>query len=325
MVSSLSPMKTNQSGNSKYFSGNIMDGKSDMRLVGFDAKQQRTLEELRTKEEPVALVNCEVKPSRWGNQLEVVIGRNTIVKSSPNKFDVMFCSSSSNNEVMLNEVKRIQNFQKVTARVKVVNVKKCTEVNGGLMKQDVIVGDASGISRVTVWEENVGILKEGVCYKLSGMTVRIFNKKKYLSMSKEGCEIEEIDDIGDVETVESDADEDRYKLKNAVIIGVSSVESYRACMFCKAKVETSSSKNIAKCSKCYVSQRYDRCTEEMNAKLMVEDDQNRRLMLCAFSAVLKMIAGPRSEIDDDTLLMADPFDLIFNERDVITSISCVDH
>ena len=150
MISSLSPMKTNQSGSVKYFSGNITDGKSDMRFVGFDAKQQQTLEEFGTKEESVTLVNCEVKPSRWGDQLEVLMGRNTTVKSSPNKFDVTFCSSSSNNEIMLNEVKRIQSFQKVTVKVKAVNVKKCAEVNGGLMKQDVIVGDASGISRVTV-------------------------------------------------------------------------------------------------------------------------------------------------------------------------------
>ena len=56
-----------------------------------------------------------------------------------------------------------------------------------------------------------------------------------------------------------------------------------------------------------MNQRYDRCTEEMNAKLMMEGDQNRRLMLCAFSTVLKEIAG--SEIDDDAPLSADSFDL----------------
>ena len=49
-------------------------------------------------------------------------------------------------------------FQLVTVEVK-AGVDDCMEVAGGKRKQDILVGDASGSVRLTVWEAEVGKVK----------------------------------------------------------------------------------------------------------------------------------------------------------------------
>ena len=50
----------------------------------------------------------------------------------------------------------------MTVEVKAVRVDDCMEVAGGKRKQDILVGDASGSMRQTVWEAEVGKVKEKV-------------------------------------------------------------------------------------------------------------------------------------------------------------------
>lgn len=69
VVNMLSPMK--QSKSCSFFDGKISDGKSSMRLFGFDSGVRRKLLSAEESKNPVALVNCEVKHSRHGQELEV--------------------------------------------------------------------------------------------------------------------------------------------------------------------------------------------------------------------------------------------------------------
>jgi hypothetical protein len=75
------------------------------------------------------------------------------------------------------------------------------------MKQDIVVADATATARLTVWEE-VGSLEEMQSYKLSGIMVREYSGKNFLSTSKENSTITKIDDIGPV------VDEVRMPLEN---------------------------------------------------------------------------------------------------------------
>jgi ssDNA-binding replication factor A large subunit len=71
-------------------------------------------------------------------------------------------------------------------------------VSGGLSKQDVTIADATAAARLTLWESDVHSVREGRSYELSNLVVRSYLGDKYLSMPKEGAQIKEIDDIGDV-------------------------------------------------------------------------------------------------------------------------------
>lgn len=82
VVNLVSPMKKSKT--CPYFDGEFSDGKSTMRLFGFDSGVRRKLLEAEEKNKPVALVNCEVKQSRFSQQLEVRLASARLI-------DVLSC------------------------------------------------------------------------------------------------------------------------------------------------------------------------------------------------------------------------------------------
>lgn len=72
VVQVVSPMKKGKK--SPYFDGQFSDGKSTMRLVGFDSQVRRKLLGENGSGKPVALVNCEVKQSRQGLEVGLALG-----------------------------------------------------------------------------------------------------------------------------------------------------------------------------------------------------------------------------------------------------------
>ena len=69
----------------------------------------------------------------------------------------------------------------------------------GLIKQEYVITDSSGTSVIITWGDNTGVLQEEELYKLSGLLVRTFCNKKYLSVPRDNFTISCIDDIGEVD------------------------------------------------------------------------------------------------------------------------------
>ncbi len=61
-----------------------------------------------------------------------------------------------------------------------------TEITRGKKKQDVLIGDKSACGRLTVWEQEMGQLKNAKSYDLSGVSVREFCGKMYPTIAKHG-------------------------------------------------------------------------------------------------------------------------------------------
>ena len=111
------------------------------------------------------------------------------------------------------------------------------EVTGGKKKQDLIVGDASGSCRCTLWEADIDRLEDEQCYRLKELMVKEFRGEKYLSSTKEQSAIEEIGDIGDVE--EEDEEEGASGCKqfdDVRVVGVDRLDNYSGRMKCELKV-----------------------------------------------------------------------------------------
>ena len=70
-VNSVSPTKKSQS--CSFFDGEITDGKVCMHVLGFDASVHKKLVEFYASKSAVALANCELKSSRKGKVLEVLL------------------------------------------------------------------------------------------------------------------------------------------------------------------------------------------------------------------------------------------------------------
>ena len=323
VVQSVSPMKKSKT--CSYFDGEVTDGKSTMRVYGFDCGVRRKLVEFGESRNAVVMSNCEVKRSRKGEELEILVTKHTEVEKSEKVFDVESKFGKAGEKVItLKELHDLLPFQRVTVEVKAVRVEEPTEVSGGKKKQDVLVGDSTGTARFTVWEGEIGTVDEDVSYRLSGMMVREFRGKKFLSTSKENSKIEKISDIGDVEEEVSEEESDQgctTKIKDARVIGVMYLEKYNGCLKCSAKVVPDKDDvELGCCSKCSMMQCVDVSTQELSAQLVIKS-ANGNVTLRAFSKTVQDIADkPVNEVTMVVLLKAKPFTLVHHQG-IIQSIS----
>ena len=199
-------------------------------------------------------------------------------------------------------------------------------ISTGKMKQDVIVADHTSIMKVTLWVHYADFMKGDKSYSLMDFVVREYNCRQYLSMPKDGATIAPIEDIGEVEQPDDDSDLELLgsQVSNAQIIGVPQLESYKSCLKCKARVEPLTVPH-GRCSKgdCAMMQRYDLCTEQLSARLLVlpcTSASNNRFYktLHAFGSVVQQLAGVGDgEVTVDDLLNAPPFKTIpYNDKNV---------
>lgn len=158
-VTMLSPVKKGR--NSLFFDGTIADGKSSVRLVGFSAEQQKKLTTLQQNKKPINIVNCEIKSSRQGHKMEVMLKNATVIQESTKEIDSAAFEQEEVETVnaAINELGKIQNYQKINVQVKVLSNSEAMYVigGGGGKKQDVIIAD----TKLTLWEQYVHSLDEG--------------------------------------------------------------------------------------------------------------------------------------------------------------------
>lgn len=319
----VSPMKKSRSSNKSYFDGEICDGRASMRLVGFDSGVRRKLADF--KDDSIVLSNCEVKPGRHQDQLEVMVNKLTGVEKSETKFDVQ--KKKYGDIITLDKLQTLASFQRVVVEAKVVRVDDSMEVTGGKVKQDILIGDSTGTGRLTVWEEEVGTIVSDDSYRLSGMMVREFRGKKYISSSKDYSKIEKIANIGDVESGEEEDDVGKTgpggskQLKDVRVIGVERLDNYDACLKCSSKlIPDSDDDELGECSKCKMIQCLSECNKTLTAQLTV------RCGTCSYSArvfekALRDIAQkPKDEITRKALLKTAPFDCSY-QNGIIQSAS----
>lgn len=174
--------------------------------------------------------------------------------------------------VQLQQIDDLAMNQVVTISVKVVTVEEPVTVSDKkLLKQDCFVADASGTTRVVLWQGDVGMLHPNASYKIEGLTVRTFQNVNHLSMGEQTT-VQEIDDIGEVDDTLSDGE--CSKAPNNIsgeIIAVLSAEEYSSCISCKTKVRPLN-EVIGECPKCQTKMKLNRCNSSNIVRAVVEDD-----------------------------------------------------
>ena len=326
-VTSLSPVKKGRS--SMYFDGTVYDGHEQIRLVGFLPAQQKKLDGFFADKKALRLHNCEVKQSRQGHQMEIILKSETELSESEKEFDVaVFNNEPVPTSITLGELPSIENFREVIVEVKILSKTEPITVSGGKKKQDVVIGDCTGTTKVALWGEYIDSLDVDESYRLAKFSVKEYASQKYLSMLRRGSEITQIDDIGEVEQPTSST---VTEISNPEIIGVPQLDTYKACLKCKARVEPLTPP-LGRCSKlgCAMMQRYDRCPTQVSAKLLVmwtgDQTGSNTQTLYAFGKIVSEIAGVDGEDDDSVsnteLLNSEPIvSMKFNENNVITGFT----
>ena len=267
-LTSLSVVKKGR--NSTYFDGTLYDGHRQIRSVGFLPGQQKKLDNFFVNKKAVNFQNCEVKQSRQGHQMEIILMNGTEISESEKNLDpsVFTMTEPEATHITLSELSSLENFRRVSIEVKVVSKMEPMFVSGGKKKQDVMIGDLTGTTKVTLWEQYVDSLNVDESYRLENFVVREYASQKYLSMPRSGSEITPIDNIGEVEQPVSSATS--TEISNPETIGVLQLDTYKACLKCKARVEPLTPP-LGRCSNvgCSMMQRYDRCPNQLSAKLLV--------------------------------------------------------
>ena len=157
--------------------------------------------------------------------------------------------------IRLDDLPSIQQFQKITVTAKVVYVNPPVTVTGGKRKQDFILADTTATTRLTLWEDKIDSLTLGKSYRLTNAVVRTWSNSTYLSLPREGSSIEQVPDIGDVADFDSE-EEQIQELRSPIIIAVPLFNTYKSCVSCKARVE-STTPPLRRCSRCSILQRVD--------------------------------------------------------------------
>ena len=172
---------------------------------------------------PVALHDCEIKPARQLQELDVLIKLNTRIENSPRKFDVSIENLTQNN------------FNRIFIIAKVTQISETMKVSSRIAKLGIAIADFTGVVKLTLWEADFGQVREDNTYCFADMMVWSYNDCKHLSMPKEGGSLTHCDDIGEV--ADDDHGQDDTTIQAAEVAVVITLESYAACIAFKSKVE----------------------------------------------------------------------------------------
>ena len=250
-VGTLSPVRKNKQ--NKYYDGSFSDGVKTVTFVSFEPKLREEIEEAHKNCYGVSLLNCAVKCSRQDeSELEVFVSSKTSVLKSPKKFKIDKESTFTKHSKVCT-LEDVSEHQRVTVKGKVVEVsavEKITVKSTGknFTKRDFVLANLTSQRRCVAWEQHVDDVQEDKSYKLMNVIVRSFNGSKYISVGQES-EVVTIEDIGEVIDNSTIEDSGCAKVCKGEIIGITSVETYRGCINCSAKVVEMSG-ILADCNKC---------------------------------------------------------------------------
>ena len=285
-----------------------------MELNTSESSAFKPISKSNKKGDSVALCNCELKPGRQSDELEVIMKSHSRVEGSPKKFCIEDLSAISSNLIILENLQNKCNFEKVTFSAKAIRVDDPIRVGAGKTKQDIAVADASSTARVTLWENDIGKLTQDVSYKFTNLIVRTYNREKYLSLPKEGATIEEIEDIGNVDEDET-CDSSVTVYYGAQVLSAS-LDNYCVCLSCKKKIKPTT-EHLGRCTSCSALQRLDKCATQMSAKLVLSSGTDYLTLLC-FGSNLNDIVQVKP-VTESNLLEAPPFTLTY-DNNVITGV-----
>ena len=155
------------------------------------------------------------------------------------------------------------------------------------------------------------------------MSIRTYNRCKYLNFPKEGGSSTKISDIGNVTKItENSQHTSSNDIRDAGVSGVSRLFKYKCCIECRSKAEVISA-NFARCTSasCKMLQKLDMAKGTFSAILMLTLPDNTDKEVHAFKKELGKIAAINTgEVGDEDLLEAIPFSCCTNTKSVIASV-----
>ena len=317
LVTSLSPIKAKE----RTFFGELSDGGTVVPLVGFDKSQREKLEQFYHSQKPVTLNNCQISLNKAGKP-QVIINSYTVLKEAPGTtFQTFNPNTLASPLLSVSNEDTLEEYDRVTVRVAVVKVNEAQHVSKDKVKQEVIVADDSASTTLSLWGEDIGKLKENKSYQLNRMQVHKFLGQTQLTYPRFGGSFHAVADLeeGCVRSVTEGSIE---HMESVTVIGVGQLEGSFSCISCEKPIlisqTTIQGQQVSECNTCGTKQKVR--SVKTTAKLYLEDSSGTSLSLRAHQEALTQIVKS-NDVTNDNLLHSEPFDVSFNNFNVITSVS----
>ena len=333
VVTQLPPMKTGKNKKVKYFHGKLTDGKSTMKLVGFEPKLRTRMDKAQKEKNTVVLSNCFVKESVYEEGREVMATIKTKVMLSPKKLKVIDdvtsgkkCELVGIDEEAINSVVTVKGKVTVGEVMSIKSRQKCKD----LKKQDCKLGDTSGTFKLVLWEGNVDQVKCGMSYEFTNLMVKEFDGMKYLTFSDETT----VTETGNIEVpesvvdVQSDVDSASTENENIVgeVIAVVSSEKKTMCVSCNGEVNRLNER-VGKCIRCGSLLKLTRCSQKVYVKFIVENEVGDTVTLCAYDELVQemMLCVSGAEFSlEESLLSLPVIKYTFTKKHTVIAVEIMD-
>ena len=296
------------------------DEEREVRLQDLRQRAQSRISTETDEEREVRLQDLRQR-SRQGDSLEILIGKESQVDVSDKEFDASAIPNAKYGEtISLDQLPDLEQFQRVSVTIKALRVDDPQQIPTGKIKQDIIIGDSTGTTRLTLWEEEIGSMDEDSSYQLKGVTVRQFRGKRFLSTSKGVSCIIKADDIGSVDEQEEEdydiSDSTTSTVKNAQIVGVLDMQTYSSCVKCGSKViPDEDDDDLCECVKCKMTQCQEFTQKQLSVRIMLQS-QTQQVVLRAFGkSITDILQTPNidpTKVTKSMLLRAEPFSLAYS-------------
>lgn len=131
-----------------------------------------------------------------------------------------------------------------------VKVKQPVHVSGGLTKQDIIIADETGRATLTLWESDVETVMANLLYQFNNIIVHEYQGINIYHFLRRMRQYRTFPTLVMFPRKDlSECDDDDLIIHVAEVISVLTWQTFRACVMCKAKVQTTT-ENPGSCTKC---------------------------------------------------------------------------
>ena len=298
-VEMLSPVKKARSG-VEYYNGQVTDGSSTVRLVGFDATSQTKLSEFAKQKIPIKATNCAIRRNR-NNHLEIHVNKGTTFTMSPRKLDFKYADDQQlASLVSISDIRKTADGIFVNLQARITRVAPAKTVTANVV-QEIELQDDTGIMTMSVWNNNVDKLCESTSYCFSKLLVRTYHNEKILSFTNTSSYVEADQSEHPTQFPVND-----QQIANSVcqLVGIQAFNIHYWCIRCSMKL-TAVDDTLARCTSCATLQFASACKCQITSTLVFnktesDPDATSSLSLCAssniFLKILNMVYPQFSQV-----------------------------
>ena len=273
IIQDLSPVKKGKSG-TKYFDGQVSDGKKSIRVVGFDEQLQSKLSTFRQRNTPIKIEKCQVKRGK-DEEYEILMNKATTISPSPKKIEIPVHENATHH-IQIEEVSNATDGTCINIVAHVADVLPPRPVSTGVI-QEITLVDETGHITLTMWDTLTNKLQMSKTYIFKKLFVRSFRNTKSLTFTKQSSFDEKNEDHEQSLQINTDDNNaDTYENFNDVsIIGTKDFTLHYACVNCSLRLQNVNTSDMCRCTSCNVMQCIQSCRVEISIGLLFS---NKRIL-----------------------------------------------